>query len=795
MESDRGTDRMSAMPLLKMNDKQADNSQNMDPSWSDQELEDFSQDPLEGVLRSVLHRPRAISRTQCVVSATFFSAVNLILGFLLAYLVFFELFPPLCGPNSKLHHKLSEQAVHSKIVEEVNPRNIRNVLLNLTDKPHPGGSQQSLVLANYLRDVWLHNGVPQVKVVPYNVLLSYPDEVTPNTILVTDISVDNVRVNISGEQLAFSSPRGNDPVMVKIYSAYSRSGKESGDPVYVNFGQPEDYKWLQDHGVDIRGKIFIARYGNHFRGDTVRLAEEFGATGIILFSDPHEYAPKGRNFVYPKAFGLPGTGTQSGTIMLGNGDPTTPGYPSVAGSYRLNSSEVPLPKILVQPIGYDDAEKILKLMTGIESPSSWKGDLNVSYKIGPGFTDPLLKLTMMIRNRLQMANVYNVIGTIPGYEEPDRYVLLGNHRDAWIFGGIDPNAGTAVMTELTRVLGQLYKTGWKPRRTIMFCSWGAEEQGLIGSTEWVEDNAKVLSERAVAYLNVDVAVEGNYTFRSLSTPILSTALYEAAKQIPNPNPAEVAQGREFVYDTWLYTSADESRPVIEALGSGSDFTSFAFLIGVPACDLMYKADKKAFPVGNPLYHSVYETFYAVDELLDPGFKYHLAITQLWGKTALSLADAMLLPFNISAYAKRLQDELKTFKKHFTNVLLEHHISLEYFEEAIQHFENVSVAFHASLASKNLDDSLTLRMANDQMMQVERAFIIPEGLPLAPHYKHVLMSPSSTDGYAGQFFPGLVDLLTKIESTADHHELMPLFRQHLAAVTYYIHSAASILDQH
>ncbi|XP_022242586.1 N-acetylated-alpha-linked acidic dipeptidase 2-like [Limulus polyphemus] len=261
-------------------------------------------------------------------------------------------------------------------------------------------------------------------------------------------------------------------------------------PVYVNYGRIEDFEELEKLGINVSGKICIARYGKLYRGNKVENAQIRGAVGVVLFSDPSEVARNGTEpqNVFPNSWWVPGTAIQRGNIKLVKGDPVTPNYPSVDGAFRYKPEEVNIPRIPCQPIGYNDAWNILKLMDGQAVPDNWKGLLNITYRYGPGFKpeNRARKLRLVVNNEYTSKVIYNVIGVIRGMVEPDRYVLVGNHRDAWSHGAVDPSSGTSQLLELTRVMGGLLMDGWRPRRTLVFGSWGAEEFGLIGSTEWVE---------------------------------------------------------------------------------------------------------------------------------------------------------------------------------------------------------------------------------------------------------------------------------------------------------------------
>jgi len=388
------------------------------------------------------------------------------------------------------------------------------------------------------------------------------------------------------------------------------------------------------------------------------------------------------------------------------------------------------------------------------------------------------------------ANTSNVFGYIKGSVEPDRYVLLGNHRDAWVFGAIDPTSATALMMEVSRVLSELVKEGWRPRRTIVFCSWGAEEHGLIGSYEWVEDSVKNLASRAVAYLNVDLSVEGQVSMKAKGVPVLYNLLYDVAKKIPSANDKSIK-----LYDEWLKTfprKSDGKLPAINALGSASDHAPFIGVAGVPCIDFRYT---HTYPIIDyPLYHSVYETYYLFDQLLDKDYKYSVAIGQFWGEAARYLADSLVLPLNASQYADSLITFIDDLEKSHGALMNANGIALDGLKDAAGRFKVASDIFTSNIPKANTKNPLEIRMINDQLMLLERAFIDPEGIPLRTFHKHILFAPSAFDSYAGDTFPGLIDLMWEIEARQGDDQLKQweLVKQHLASLIYCVNSATSTM---
>ncbi|XP_067681222.1 N-acetylated-alpha-linked acidic dipeptidase 2-like [Haliotis asinina] len=697
--------------------------------------------------------------------------------------------------------KDGDPEIGKQLIDAVNNKNIEEYLRYLTLNPHVAGSQTNLDLANWIKDKWMEWGFDDVKLTPYDVLLSFPDADNPNVVRVLNDTGGVVyesplkEANLTGE---------DHPDALPPYNAYSPAGLVEGDMVYVNYGRVEDYDWLEKNAsMNVTGKIVIVRYGKIFRGSKVQIAADHGAIGVIIFSDPADYTWEGDPRVYPETWWLPGSGAQRGSIFAGVGDPLTPGYPAIKSAYRYaeNSSEVTLPKIPAHPIGYDIADKILRVMRGDEAPAAWRGGLNITYRLGPGLEKTGWKIQMNISTGNQIKTAYNVIGIIQGQIEPDRYVLMGNHRDAWVYGAIDPSSGTAVMMETARVMGQLVKSGkWRPRRSVMFCSWGAEEYGLLGSNEWVEQYRKNLRERAVAYLNVDISMQGNYSIRALGTPLLYRATYEAAKKVPNPNDAEVAAGRPTAYDTWLHSFPwkDEDGnslniPVINSLGSSSDFAPLLQITGVTAVDFRYTYNTHKYKVASyPLYHSVYETFYAVKNIIDKEFEYHRAVSRMAAELARSLSDSLIIPFNVSDYSWALDSYRKALDKNYGDKLRPQISNYDDLQLVIANFSTEVEAFNDRVNKMNRNDPMAIRAVNDQLTLLEKAFLDNEGLPDRSTKKHLLLAESSTDSYAGSSFPGLVDLLFEIEKDRDVEARWERVKRHFSVILFTIDSAASTL---
>uniref|UniRef100_A0A9L0RU54 N-acetylated-alpha-linked acidic dipeptidase 2 n=1 Tax=Equus caballus TaxID=9796 RepID=A0A9L0RU54_HORSE len=591
------------------------------------------------------------------------------------------------------------QSIRWKLVSEMKAENIKSFLRSFTKLPHLAGTEQNLLLAKKIQTQWKKFGLDSAKLVHYDVLLSYPNETNANYISV----MDEHGVEIFKTSYLEPPPDGYENVtnIVPPYNAFSAQGTPEGDLIYVNYARTEDFfKLEREMSINCTGKIVIARYGKIFRGNKVKNAMLAGAIGIILYSDPADYFALGY--------------TQRGNVLNlnGAGDPLTPGYPAKEYTFRLDVEEgVGIPKIPVHPIGYNDAEILLR------------------------------KVRMHVHNTNKITRIYNVIGTIRGSVEPDRYVILGGHRDSWVFGAIDPTSGTAVLQEIVQSFGKLMSKGWKPRRTIIFASWDAEEFGLLGSTEWAEENAKTLQERSIAYINSDSSIEGNYTLRVDCTPLLYQLVYQLTKEISSPDDGFENKS---LYESWLEkdpSSENKNFPRINKLGSGSDFEAYFQRLGIASGRARYTKNRKTDKYSSyPVYHTIYETFELVENFYDPTFKKQLSVAQLRGALVYELADSKIIPFNIQDYAKALKNyatSIYNLSKKHDQQLRDHGVSFDSLFSAVKNFSEAASDFHRRLTQVDLNDPIAVRIMNDQLMLLERAFIDPLGLPGRQFYRSIL----------------------------------------------------------
>ncbi|XP_033104015.1 N-acetylated-alpha-linked acidic dipeptidase 2-like isoform X2 [Anneissia japonica] len=711
------------------------------------------------------------------------------LGLLIGYFTFPK---TLRSPsNSPVEEQTDHEWVSETLMNHIDVAKIEDNLRYFASQPHLAGTPAEKENSEYIRRTWIEQGLDSAKLVPYDVYLSYPDKGNPNKVSVLE---NGQEIFSTREHEDILRPEDDHPNVVPPFNAYSAQGTVEGNLVYVNYATADDFEYLerQHHDINITGKIVIARYGRIFRGSKVQFAEAAGAIGVIFYSDPKDYASDDAMGAYPNAWWLPGSGAQRGTVLVGDGDPLTSGYPAKEYAYRLSDENANLPRIPVHPIGYEDAEKLLMELGGEEVPEKWRGSLNITYTFGPTFKNPNRTIRMKVMSKKEIRTVYNVVGMIKGRVEPDRYVILGNHRDAWVYGAVDPSSGTAAFMEVTRAFGKLLKTGgWRPRRSIIFCSWAAEEYGLIGSTEYVEDFQRVLGERSVIYINVDSAVTGNYTMRAKATPSLKRALFAAAKKVPSPD-----DGFSSTFELWLKRFEDTNDPTVPhilSLGSGSDFAPFVYSIGVPATDFRWTYNPHLGLSSYPVYHSVYETFYLVKTFLDWDFKRHQAVARVWTELARNFADSIILPFDCIDYANKIRSAINSIRTSYEDNMNDHGITFDAVISAINNLTTAATTFHANVQEMDVSNVLAVRRINDQLMLFERAFIDPLGLPGRNHLKHIVFAPSSKNVYAGDAFPGLVDSLYRIDEDINNQEQRwNAVREQLALTAFIIQSSASTL---
>jgi N-acetylated-alpha-linked acidic dipeptidase len=683
----------------------------------------------------------------------------------LVVLIFGQIAPVVLSQNGDTSERFdgfSTQTTATERQREVefravpNARSAREHLRRLTAEPHVAGTKEDYATALYVRDQIRSYGL-NAELREYEVLLTYPRRPA----IVEIVAPRRQRLTVK-EAIIPEDASSSNPKIIPLFNGYSSSGNVTAPIVYVNYGLPPDYEALKKVGVDVKGKIALARYGNSFRGVKARVAEQHGAAALIIYSDPADDG-YGQGDVYPKGPWRPASSAQRGSVQYlfeYPGDPLTPGVPSIPGVPRLKvENATDLTKIPVQPISYGDARKILEVLRGPVRPRGFQGGLPFAYHVG-GTTD--VKVHLKTEMDYQTRKIWNVVSVIEGASEPDQWVVMGNHRDAWTFGAVDPNSGTTAMLEVARGFASLLKKGWKPRRSIYLCSWDGEEYGLIGSTEWAEEHAQELRQKAVAYLNMDAAVSGA-NFGASSVPSLWRTIRAVTRDIKDPKTGKS------VYQQWQ-DRFHETRPEMElteaaagtdtrivearigALGSGSDYTPFLQHLGVPSADMSFGGDYG-------VYHSAYDSFHWMSRFGDPSFEYHVAAAQLWGTLAMRIANGESVPLDYVSYASQIREFFIESMRTARSRNLASGINERLMNTAIDEFAIEAARLEKRReellqeSSKN-DESTARKLArlNEALIAVERAFIDERGLRGRSWYRHQIYAPGYYTGYAAQPLP-------------------------------------------
>jgi N-acetylated-alpha-linked acidic dipeptidase len=676
-----------------------------------------------------------------------------------------------------------ETATETRFLAVPDPKLAEQHLRVLTQAPHVAGTIEDKATADYVAQKFRDAGL-ETEIVEYRVWMNYPAEISVDVTGPAGVHMHGpTREHVEGDSLP------DDPRVITPFNAMSPSGDVEADVVYANYGSPEDFKKLEQLQVDVRGKVVLVRYGQNFRGVKAFVAQEHGAAGVIIYSDPADDGWR-KGDKYPQGPWRPDTGVQRGSIgymFQFPGDPTTPGIASVASLADAKRTppdqSAQMPKIPTTPLSYGDAWPILEHLGGPDSPRDWQGALPFTYHLGPGPA----KVKMHLKQDYQFRTIWDVIGRVRGSEFPDEWVVAGNHRDAWVYGAVDPNSGTAAMLEAVHGLGELLKSGWKPKRTIIFGSWDAEEEGLIGSTEWGEQHDSDLVN-AAAYFNVDVAVSGP-KFGAASVPSLKQFLRDVTKVVPSPKGGSV-------YEDWQKTSQTAGEganpqenvgsnyrpPVTQGkadvpvsdLGSGSDYSVFLQHLGVPSTDI-----GSTGPYG--VYHSAFDNFNWFKKFGDPDFLYEQEMARVFGISILRMADADVLPFDYEEYAKEIASYIDSARRKAQIEFAGQSVNFDEASQAAHHFERAA----AKTLVREQDAPRDTAQLNRALRSAERALLVPDGLPNRPWFRHAIYAPGQYTGYAAVVIPG-------INEAIDKHDL-PRTREQISSLAAALNRAAKVLE--
>jgi N-acetylated-alpha-linked acidic dipeptidase len=698
----------------------------------------------------------------------------------------------------------AERALETRFDSGLSAAEIRERMRLMAAEPNQVGSPHDKANAEYTLQKFKEWGW-DARIETFQILYPTPREQSLQLVGPAPYSATLTEPPIPGDQTTYRQAGG-----LPAYLAYGGEGDVTAPLVYVNYGMPEDYEELRRLGVDVKGKIVVARYGGGWRGLKPKLAYEHGAVGCIIYSDPADDG-YGTADPYPKGPSRPERGLQRGSVAdstEGSGDPLTPGYGSVADAPRIDRSKSPMIlKIPAVPISWGDAVHFLAPLGGPVAPKSWRGALPITYHVGGVANGPTAHL--VVWSNWNQAPIYDVIAVLPGAREPDEWVIRGNHRDGWVFGAEDPLSGQTAMMEEAKAIGALAKTGWRPDRTIVYASWDAEEPGVIGSTEWAETHDKELQRKAVVYVNSDnidrgfVHGDGSASLRALFDGVAADvtdpqqkvsieqraiARLEVAATSPSANAEIKAQAR---------AAASGDLP-IAAPGSGSDYEVFVHHLGIASIDVSFGGEGQSGGV----YHSAYDTFEHYDRFGDPGFAYGLTLARTAGRVVLRAADAPLAPFRFGDVARTLADqteELKSLVRSETehaqqlNALIDAKAyalaadptepwgapeaqtpppALDFapLDAAVERLKVSAAAFDAVAAQPAADAHLG--EVNTLLQGAEQALAPPGGLPGRAWFRNLAYAPGVYTGYGTKTLPAIREPLEQ-RRWADAAAAIPL----------------------
>ncbi len=699
-----------------------------------------------------------------------------------AALIFFPAFlfaqsKTLCGFSEADAKK--ESTLEEKFDGYLSAQNIQQYIKDLSARPHHVGSPGGKAVADYIYSKFKTWGF-DVQVESFYVL--FP---TPKQRVLEMTAPVKYRALLKEMPLKEDGTSGQVQEQIPTYNCWSPDGDVSGELVFVNYGVPDDYETLRRMGIDVKGKIVLAKYGHSWRGIKPKVAQEHGAIACIIYSDPREDGYF-QGDTYPHGPFRNEYGVQRGSVMdmpIYPGDPLTPGIGSTKDAKRLDRKDAGnLLKIPVLPISYHDAEPLLRALEGPVAPPEWRGALPFTYHIGPGKTTVHLKLEF----DWQIRELRDIIAKMPGSDYPDEWVIRGNHHDAWVNGASDPLSGQSAMLEEARAVGELVKTGWKPRRTLVYCAWDGEEPALMGSTEWVEYHAQELQEKAVAYINSDG--NGRGFFSAEGSHALEPFINEVARDVIDPETGisvlERLRAKELVSPGMSVKARKEllekKNLPIGALGSGSDYSPFIQHIGIPSLNLGFGGEDDG---GD--YHSIYDSYDNFARFKDPKFEYGVALSKTAGRATLRLANADILPFDFKSLyqtIKKYSEELITISDQMReNTALENQLISEgkykyatdptkiilppptRQEVPFLNFSNLQNSLTIlEKTSGSLSDALSkakssgsdVEEINRMLYRAEQKLLSENGLPLRPWYRHTIYAPGLYTGYGVKTLPGI-----------------------------------------
>jgi len=667
--------------------------------------------------------------------------------------------------------------LEEKFDANLQSKNIDDWVKHMSARPHHVGSPYGKQNAEFMRDLFKSWGY-EANIETYQVL--FP---TPKVRVLELLGPTKFVAKLEEPALKEDATSGQKSEQLPVYNCWSPDGDVTAPLVFVNYGIPSDYDELAKYGIDVKGKIVIAKYGGSWRGIKPKVAQEHGAIGCIIYSDPEEDGYY-QGDVYPKGPYKNSFGAQRGSVMdmpIYSGDPTTPGYASTENAKRIDRLQAEsLLKIPVIPISYGDAQPLLASLGGPVAPEKWRGALPLTYHIGPSITNVHLKLQF----NWDIKPAYDVIAKLKGSQYPDEWVIRGNHHDGWVNGASDPLSGMAAELEEARSIAELVKSGWKPKRSILYCAWDAEEPSLMGSTEWAEDHADELQKKAVVYINSDG--NGRGFFFAQGSHTLETLMNEVSRDVTDPETGVTVQERRRSVDASNAATIKAKKEILGkktlalgAMGSGSDYTPFIQHLGIASLNIGYGGEN-----GGGEYHSIYDSYDNFKRFKDPKGEYGVVLAKTAGRATLRLADADVLPFDFKAFQKTvamyltevtsLLDNLRESTEVENQMLKENryvlaadptktfvapspkeevpYINFAGLQNAVSQLEKSTTIF-SDLYAASPKTGPNLAQLNQVLYQSERK-LLGDGLPRRPWYKHTIYAPGFYTGYGVKTLPGV-----------------------------------------
>ncbi|WP_421802723.1 transferrin receptor-like dimerization domain-containing protein [Flagellimonas sp.] len=669
----------------------------------------------------------------------------------------------------------TQTQLEANFEKQLSADNLDQWMKRMAAEPHWVGTEYGEENVKWMEKQFKSWGY-KTKIDTYDVLFPYPKVRVLELIAPTKYTASLEAIPVEGDPYTAQGDK-----LLPSYNAFSTDGDVEAELVFVNYGIPSDYEELEKLGIDVKGKIVIAKYYGSWRGIKPKLAAEKGAIGCIIYSDPKDDGYY-QGDVYPEGPYKNKTGVQRGSVMdmpLYPGDVLTPGYAATKNAKRLDREAAPtITKIPVLPISYEDAQPLLAALEGPVAPDSWRGGLPLTYHIGPGPAKVHLKLEF----DWQLKPAHNLIATLEGDEFPDEWVIRGNHHDAWVHGASDPVSGMVALMEEARVVAQLAKEGHQPKRTLVYCAWDAEEPGLIGSTEWVEDHIPELKEKAVAYINTDGNSRGY--LGAGGSHSLQAMVSQVANVVTDPQKGvSVAERRKAAN---VIRGGDNSFK-LSALGSGSDYTPFIQHTGIASLNLGYGGEGRGGE-----YHTIYDTYSHYTRFKDPGFAYGVALANTAGRISLRLANAEVLPFELTQWHSTIETYLGEVMKTLESMRaeVEKHNKLvkadtyqlvmdpkkpvapAKMEAEVPYLDfspiqNVVADLKKSIATFSKADVLALSDAkkaqlNQELMGMEQVLLQEKGLPRRDWFKHQIYAPGFYTGYGVKTLPGVREAIEQKE---------------------------------